>query len=119
MNGVFKNVLDRVGSSVMMFQCFRSVFFILFVVEEYARGRGCLGVEGLLVESVEVVLEVGLWLGLGVAVVVVVGGGVVVVGVDVVGGGVVVVGVEMEERVFWIRYPLWLRCLVKFEIVFR
>ena len=120
MNGVFENVLDRVGSSVMMFQCFRRVFLILFVVEEYVvrktRGHGCLGVEGLLVESV----EVGLGLGLGVAVVVVVGGGVVVVGVAVVGGGVVVV--EMEERVLWIRsfgYPLWLRCLVKFEIVFR
>ena len=54
MNGVFKNVLDRVGSSVMMFQCFRSVFFILFVVEyvvRKTRGRGCLGVEGLLVVS--------------------------------------------------------------------
>ena len=79
------------------------------------RGRGCLGVEGLSVESVEVVVEVGLWLGLGV--VVVVGGG-----VGVVGGGVVVVGLEMEERVLWIRsfgYPLWLRCLVKLEIVLR
>ena len=86
---MFRNVLDRIGSSVMMFQCFRSVFFILLVDEEYVvrkmRGRGCLGMEGLLVESVEVV-------GLGVVVVV------------VVGGGVVVVGVEMEARVFWMRW---------------
>ena len=102
-------MLDKVGSSVMMFQCFRRVFLILFVVEEYVvrkmRGRGCLGVEGLSVEPVEVGL--GLGLGLGVAVMVVVGGG--------------VVGVEMEERVLWMRlfgYPLWLRCLVKFKIVF-
>ena len=62
MNGVLGKVVDKLGSSVMIFQWFRSVFLILLVEREYVvrntRGRGCLGVEGFGVGPVEVVVEV-------------------------------------------------------------